>query len=241
MLLASIEDKIAACFMDEEEQYTDFLSLEEADAALRSVSETGLYYSFEGGYPQADRRILCLGAQEIKGNAPISVLCGKWDKFGEISHRDILGSIMATGIERRCLGDILVLQDQRKFYLFVVDRMVLYITSGVDRIGRCSVTWSVVNDPDEIPAGQFKEMRLPVSSLRIDVVIAAVWHLSRQTAQDSIADKRVFINHKSVTKSTQLLRPGDSVVVRGCGKFVFLDEDGLSKKGKTYILIKQYQ
>ena len=86
----------------------------------------------------------------------------------------------------------------------------------------------------------FEQIRLPVSSLRIDTVIASVWHLSRNLAQELIAEKKVFIDHRLVTKNTVQLFEKQAVVVRGYGKFIFLEENGLSKKGKTYILVKKY-
>ena len=240
MLLSSIEDKISSCYTDGFDQFTDFLSLEEADEVFRILKDTGLEIRFYGGYTEAERRMLGMSLSDEPSEFPISILCGEWDKFGEISHRDILGSIMALGIERRCIGDILVDSDQRKFYVFAVKRMTDYLQNNVDRIGRCSVQWHVVDDPKILPECLCEEKRIPVSSLRVDVIIAAVWRLSRQMAGDFIASRAVFVNHRAVTKCMQLLKPGDSVVLRGRGKFIFLEENGLSKKGKTYILVKQY-
>ena len=177
---------------------------------------------------------------EQRADYPYVVLSGQWDKFSEISHRDVLGAVMASGIERRCVGDILFDTEARKFYLFILSRMSDYICQTVRQIGRASIVWKVVSDHSALPLQAARQCKIPVTSLRIDVVIAAVFRLSRQRSQDVIDDKCVYIDHTLVTKATQNIREGCSVVVRGYGKFIFLEQSGLSKKGKPYILIKQY-
>ncbi len=240
MIIKNIEDKIALCYLDETAQYSDFMTMEEIAAADQLLRNTGLYYRFWGGYEGAERKMVMLSTERTIAEYPYVILSGSWDKFSEISHRDVLGAVMASGIERRCIGDILFDTEKRKFYLFVLSRMSDYISRNISQIGRCSIVWDVVSDLSALPQKSAQESRVSVSSLRIDAVIATVFHLSRQKAQDAIAEKRVYIDHALVTKATQNIRVGNSVVVRGCGKFIFLEESGLSKKGKLYILIKQY-
>ena len=241
MFLSVIEDKIAAYYVDECDQITDFLTLEEASEAQKLLSQSGLSFYLWGGYENAERRILCLGETRNLADCSIVVLCGNWDRFGEISHRDILGGIMSSGIQRKCIGDILVDSAKRCFYLFAVKRMADYLIDSVDRIGKCSIEWSFVEDLSAIPTELAEEKKISVSSLRIDAMIAAIWNLSRQQAQDMIDAKLVYVDHVLDTKATQILRVGCSIVCRGKGKAVFLDECGLSKKGRTYILIKQFK
>ena len=240
MNLDNLEDKIALCYLNDQAQYSDFLTMEEASDAELILHNSGLFYNFWGGYEAAERKMVMLSLEECDADYPLVILCGQWDKFGEISHRDVLGAVMGCGIERRCIGDILFDRDHRKFYMFVISRMTEYICHSVGQIGRCSVEWKTVSDLDELPHQAVQVCKLPVSSLRIDVVIAAAFHLSRQRAKDVIDDKKVFVDHVAVTKATQNIREGCSVVVRGYGKFIFMEQNGLSKKGKPYILIKQY-
>lgn len=236
----NIEDKIAACFTEDRAQFTDFLTLEQADEALHLLCNSGLEFKAWGGYPDAERCMFEISGETLSEEYPISTLCGAWDKFADISHRDILGAVMGTGIERKCVGDILVDAEKRKFYIFVNERLANYLQLNVDRIGRASVKWNVVKDMSELPTSAVSERRLPVSSLRIDAIIAAVFNLSRQKAQEMIGDKKVFINHTLVSKVTHNVLPMASVVVRGLGKFIFIEQSGISKKGKIYITIKQY-
>ena len=240
MILDNLEDKIALCYSEETAQYSNFLTMEEISAADHLLRNSGLYYRFWGGYEAAERKITIISLDEHVDEYPFELLCGQWDKFGEISHRDVLGAVMASGIERRCIGDILFDKAQRRFYMFTLTRMSEYIRKTVVQIGKCSIVWFVASDLSALPCQAVQQCKIPVSSLRIDAVIATVFHLSRQRAQDIIDEKSVFIDHTLVTKVTQNVREGCSVVVRGYGKFIFLEQIGLSKKGKPCILIKQY-
>ncbi len=240
MLVRYLEEKISSCYVYETAQYTDFLTMEEVATAEATVRNSGLFYAFYGGYEHAERKMLILSLEEVTPEYPYTILCGSWDRFCEISHRDVLGAVMACGIERKCIGDILFDTENRKFYLFSVARMADYISQNVSQIGKASVVWSTVNDIAVLPVKTATNSKVSVSSLRIDAVIAAVFHLSRQKAQDAIFEKKVFVNHSLVSKVTQNIQVGDSIVLRGHGKVIFLEQSGFSKKGKLYILIKKY-
>ena len=240
MIIKNIEDKISSCYLNGTVQYTDFMTMEEIASAEVMLCNSGLIYHFWGGYELAERKMLMLSVDDTPAQYPFTVLSGTWDRFFEISHRDVLGAVMACGIERKCIGDILLDTANRKFYLFVVSHMVDYVINNVSQIGKCSVVWDVVNDPTALPEKSAMIIKISVSSLRIDAVIAAAFHLSRQKAQEAITGKKVYINHMLVNKVTQNIQVGDTVVLRGNGKIIFSEKCGFSKKGKLYILIKQY-
>lgn len=240
MIIKNIEDKISSCYLNETVQYTDFMTMEEIASAETILSNSGLIYRFWGGYELAERKMLMLSMDDTTAQFPFTVLSGTWDRFFEISHRDVLGAVMACGIERKCIGDILLDTSRRKFYLFIVSHMSDYVINNVSQIGKCSVVWNIVNDLTALPEKTANIIKISVSSLRIDAVIAAAFHLSRQKAQEVIAGKKVYLNHMLVNKVTQNIQVGDTVVLRGNGKIIFSEKCGFSKKGKLYILIKQY-
>ncbi len=239
MLISHIEDKLALCYTQDIPQYTDFLSVEEIAQVRSFLENASVYFSFWGGYEDAERCMAVISVEKTE-EFPITILCGKWDRFGEVGHRDVLGALIASGVERKCIGDIIIDTENRCFYVFVTTRMANYFSQNVVSIGRCSINWSVVSDVSVLPKAKVQEMKLPVSSLRIDVILSAVYHLSRQDSQRLISEKKVFINHIPIQKATHNLQPMSCVVVRGMGKFIFLQQQGFSKKGKAYILVKQY-
>lgn len=240
MIIRNLEDKVAKCYIEETAQYSDFMTMEEISKAEQLLQSTGLYFRFWGGYEDAQRKMVMLSVEESHDEFPVVILCGHWDKFAEISHRDVLGAVLASGIERRCIGDILFDSEKRKFYLFALSRMSDYICKNVTQAGRCSIMWSTVKDLSVLPQQAVQDRKVSVPSLRIDAVIASVLNLSRQQAQELIMQKRVFVDHSLVAKVSHGLQEGCSVVARGYGKFIYVEQCGLSKKGKLCISIKQF-
>lgn len=239
--MSDIGDKIAAAFTKDAAQYTAFLSMSEISDALRSVEYSGIHYALWGGYEDAERKVFGFSAHQIPFDFPITILMGELDRFGSVTHRDVLGSVMSSGIERKCIGDILTDPEKNTVYLCILSHMAKYIMEQVTSIGRCSVRWKICDDPGDLPETRREERRIPVSSLRIDCVIAAVYGLSRNAALELIQHGSVFSDHSEIVKPTVNLSPGASVSVRGYGKFIFADQDGMSKKGKTYIKVKIYK
>ena len=239
MLISHIEDKLALCYTQDVPQYSDFLSMEEVAYVRSFLENTSVYYSFWGGYTDSQRQMVGISTDRID-EFPITILRGTWDRFGDIGHRDVLGALTASGVDRKCIGDILIDADKRCFYVFVCSRMADYFCQNVQSVGRCSIRWSVVDDVSVLPQAKAEELRIPVSSLRIDVILSAVYHLSRNDSARLISDKKVYVNHMPILKATYNLIPECSVVVRGLGKFIFLEQQGFSKKGKAYILVKRF-
>ena len=113
-------------------------------------------------------------------------------KFAELSHGQIMGTVLGAGISRETLGDIL--NDGERWQFFIDRNMKDYIFINVDRIGRTNINL------EEQPLEQAVEMmdkwaieEVVVSSLRIDVVLARCLHLSRNRAKTLINDKRIKI------------------------------------------------
>jgi RNA-binding protein YlmH len=89
-----------------------------------------------------------------------------------------------------------------------------------------------------LPKKQEKE--LVVSSIRCDVVICKTYNLSREDALEIFRENRVRINGNATTNNSYALKVGDTISVRGYGKFEFLGEVGISGKGKPYVKIALY-
>ena len=85
------------------------------------ISEDCLFW---GGYDNAKRVIFGSGVCSTD-EFPISALCFRYKSEYELSHRDFLGSLMALGIERSTIGDIIVNDGQA--IVFVKDDIVSFI------------------------------------------------------------------------------------------------------------------
>ncbi len=196
-------------------------------------------FKFYGGADMTERNIARFGDKNEIGweqDFPIKVLKVRPlnAKFADaLTHRDFLGALMNLGIERNQIGDIAVTDNEA--YIFVTDKMVDYICEKLDKVKHTSVRCEIT---DNVPDGilySLENIEIIVSSLRIDCVIAGVFKLSRNEAQNLIESERVFVNSKSVISVSKELCENDIISVRGYGKFVFFGEKGRTKKGRTVI------
>lgn len=219
--------------------FSDFLNLEEISLlkSLHTESEYNLY----GGYDNADRCVTSFGECE-EYQYPIS--CIKIEpanqKFAdELSHRDFLGALMNLGINRSTLGDIIITNNTG--YLFCLNSIKEYILQNLDRIKHTTVRCTESVLPAEIAEKKPEPVELTVSSQRVDIIVAAVFKLSRNTVTQLVNQEKVFINSKIAYKESLTLKSGDIVSVRGKGKFIFDGEIRQTKKNKSVIGIRLYK
>ena len=74
-----------------------------------------------------------------------------------------------------------------------------------------------------------------VSSLRLDAAIASVYDLSRSKSASLVEGEKVFINGKLTKSTSKNIEIGDTVSVRGYGRFRYTEILGGTKKGRTRI------
>ena len=192
---------------------------------------------FYGGYEGAVR--LMLGASAEEESFPITALQFTYREQDVLRHRDFLGSLMALGIRRDTLGDILT--GQGRTVIFVRDDIVPFLLSDVDKIGRVGVRidHADVNDlpePDDI-----EELMFTLSSLRLDAFVAACTHLSRDKAARLIKNELVTVDHVTETGISRQLKEEMTVTIRKYGKFVLTEQLGTSKKGKLRVAVRHYR
>jgi len=181
---------------------------------------------------------------EIDKNAENELFCvkvtpvsAKWADE-DLKHRDFLGALMNLGLERRCIGDILVGPDCAYVYCSVgMDR---FIVDNLKSVKHTFVNCEVVS-PDECQlVPEFEETRVNVASERVDVVVAGVYNLSRTVAARLITSEYIKINDVVAKNSGVKLKEGDEVSVRNHGKFIYDGIDGLSRKSRLYVKIRKY-
>lgn len=226
--------------------FTDFLNMQELSDAL-SLREIDYASprSF-GGADFCERRMIRFGDEESLGYSveyPISVikarpLSGSFSR--ELSHRDFLGSLMNLGIERSCIGDIFVKDNIG--YIFCVSRMADFISENLKKAARENLECTVL-ETCELPSDispKFEPKTCSVASLRVDAVISAVFNISRSDSLDAVKGGCVFVNQRECTSPSKELAVGDTVSVRGSGKFIYRGVNYLSRKGKSNISIDLY-
>ena len=225
--------------------FTDFLGLDEQSVfAEVKTSLSGIKYTLFGGTVGTERVMVRFGDEEELGwcaDFPIVTLkiepkAKKW--ADKLTHRDILGALMNLGIERSQLGDIVIRADEA--YLFAKNTVSDFIMQELTRAKHTDLLVSIV---DSVPEGELyktEDLTVQCASQRADAVIARVFSLSREEAQELFKEGRVFINGKCTESVARELSNDEIVSVRGLGRFIFAGLISTSKKGKLNLLIKRF-
>ena len=77
--------------------------------------------------------------------------------------------------------------------------------------------------------------------MRVDVVVAKVYHQSRGDCLELFAAGKVFVNGRLCENNAKVLKDGDVINARGFGKFVLVAARGESKKGKRNVEVDIYR
>lgn len=225
--------------------YSDFLT--EAEQSELIGMRLGDRIHFFGGYENAERVIAVFGNENdifyppdypiafIKIE-PVSRNAEKFDN--KLTHRDYLGSLMALGIRREMLGDIII--DGRDAYVVCLTKIADYIADGLSEVRHTTVKCSVTDSLPESTTPEPVYEEIIVSSARVDALAAAVYKLSRSVSQNLILGEKVFLNGAVVKSASAEPKIGDKISVRGYGRFVFVGVVKSTKKGRLVIGINKF-
>lgn len=171
---------------------------------------------------------------------PIAAIKITGSGFKTLGHRDFMGSVLALGIERNMIGDILVLSESEAI-VFVIDNIVPFILSELNKIGRDGVKCRQVDIPPEYQAERaFEEMTIHVSSMRLDGIVNQLTGEGRASSAEYIIKGLVEHNYFTASNVSAEVKPGDIISVRGFGKFVIGEPDGTTRSGRLRLSCKKY-
>ena len=235
--------------------FTGFLSLEEQAVLSKETQKyRDVFVLMFGGIPCAERKMAGIFPKDcydepdseesllaFEEMAEISYVKIQGSGFVNIGHRDILGSVMSLGLKREVLGDIIVTESQKCAYIAAKKSAAGYICANLDRVARDKVRVSEV-DKREVPERKqkFSDMVLTISSLRLDALVGAAVNISRDKSKKLINAGKVAINHTECTSCDVQVSSGDTVTVKGEGKFYIEDSLGLTAKEKHRIVVRKY-
>ena len=216
--------------------FTTFLSPAEADCAKIEAKKQAVEYHVNGGYPDAERVVVCFGEERLP--YPITALQLTWAKQVAPTHSDILGAVMGLGLKRSCIGDIII--DDNCAYLFCITTMATHIQETLVSAGRAHLSISICDELPEIKPAVGIEGSCTVSSPRLDAILAHGFHLSRSKANDIIRAGLVKQCHLYTTKPDVLVREGDILSVRGYGRLLIVALGIPNKKGRIPITFQRF-
>ena len=154
--------------------------------------------------------------------------------FGEPTHRDYMGALLAMGIGREWLGDIRI--DGQVAHVLCLPSVQRYLLDNLSHVGRCGVKAETIALA-EIPMLQrvTKAVQFTVQSLRLDAIVGGLFSLSRGAANAQIQAGNVSLNYLPCLKPDAAVAPGDILSLRGHGKGSILDLGGTTRKGRQFV------
>lgn len=253
LLISAAEDKMR----QSQEQYvvtsTNFLDEREQGILLDRFRKEDCLYVLFGGYDEAVRRAMFFfppySGAETPGEAAEILKNGEdctfvrlrftKDKFSTAGHRDYLGALMGLGLRREMIGDIIVTADGCD--VFAMKSVKKFILDNFTKAGRATLKG------EEVPLSQLMNEqqktvteRITAASMRLDVVVAQVYRISRTAASESIEKGLVFVNDSQALKCDMRISQGDKIVLRGKGKAIVEEVNGTTKKGRIALNIKKF-
>lgn len=188
-----------------------------------------------GGYEAAERKRLYLSPsyfEPSQDDFEIKVAEIRYPKkFAELSHGQILGTLMGSGIKRETIGDIITDSDRWQF--FAEEAILLFLLPSIVKVGKISIQLEEVDYTDIVlPKDAWEERDEIVSSLRLDTVLSAVFNISRQKSKELISSNKVKINWNETDRPDTVLSIFDVVSIRGYGRLRIQSIEGKTKKEK---------
>ena len=228
------------CYEKNTPYISNFLNLEEQELyKLEAKKYPTLDLYFDGGIENAEYQKAIICPKGVTISSKIDILKISFNpRYLELSHRNVLGSLIHLGISRDRIGDIAVYQD--KVYVAVSDSITNFILENLTLIHHQKVDITVVNEKITLEDKGI-EKTIFLQSNRLDAVIAMAYNISREESSELIKKEMVKVNQKITVKSFQNLKPCDIISVAHKGRVKILDDSNTSRSGRIVMKIKIYR
>ncbi len=240
-LLARVDD----AFEISERRYTPhfvgFLDERQAMLVRSRISVNDTRCCFYGGHEEAERVMFGVfpdGFDPLREMFPLTCVAFLYGMPSTLSHRDVLGSLLASGIAREKIGDILCASDRA--VVFLHDDLVAFVADNIRKIGNVGVTVVAPYDGELPVFHRFEPITGTVASARLDAVLKVLLNVSREQAAQRIRESLVQVNHQPVQSVSCTVTQGQILSVRGSGRFVVDELSQTTKKGRLILKARKY-
>ena len=149
---------------------------------------------------------------------------------------------MNLSVERSSIGDICIISKDTAL-IFVKNEIARFLMSpdGLMRVGREKVRLSEASQRDiELIRREYEEVSVTVASARIDCLVSEIACTSREKAKTAVLDGAVSKNHIKILDPSEHFECGDTVSVRGKGKFTVTQAES-TRKGRVRVTMLKYK
>ncbi len=238
------------------------------DTAKSAGAETRCF--FWGGAAEAERRILVMIPDWMAPESPVlcgpfdeeredvlrEIIANGTDggeirdaicaieivsgSFSNLEHKDYLGAVLALGIKRELLGDIVPMEGGRA-YAFLLENASSFVEENLEKAGREGVRVEKADLPEgyRVPR-EFEVLTDTVMSLRLDGIVKALCKVSREEAASLVEKGEVTLNYIAETEKDASVSKGDVISVRGYGKFIYDGDRGVNRRGRIRFDARKY-
>ena len=242
LLRARVEDACNLCDMRSCPRFVGFLDEHRQAVARAVLHEKGMCtYLFFGGYEEAERTVLGVFPDFLPPDPalfPVSAIGFRYRQSADLSHRDFLGALLATGIKREKIGDIVC--GNGLAVVFADEELAPFLAQSVNKVGAEGVRAEYPFTEPVTVKREFREYRDTVASPRLDAVVKAALRVSREEAARQITAGLVSCNHMPCEAVAHTVKEGDILSVRGAGRFRVAALGPLTHKGRLILLLHKY-
>lgn len=218
---------------------TKFLDLAEFKQ-IKGLNKDDLKVYFSGGYDNFERcrAIIQNKYYEEPSNDEfkIEIYYAKFNRnYKDITHRNVLGSIMSLGIERNTIGDIYIYEDN--IYLFISSEISTYLIQNMPPINNQNLDFKKVESINDVHEMKEEIITINVPSVRLDAVIARTLKISREKASEIIETGSVSINHIECTSVSKKCEIGEVISIRKFGRLSIREYVKTTKKDRLVLKV----
>ncbi len=224
--------------------FTDFLDPREAHIFESIIGNDDRFNTCSFGENQVERTMYALSPYyaTVEDEAfPVCLLEATYPvKFIDIKHPDVLGSFLSLGIDRKKLGDVTIDETTGMIQLLVHQDIAPFVLREFTQIKKAQVMFQEAALSAYRPhPSTWTTHQSTVSSLRLDVLIKEMYHMSRKDAKTVIEREWVKVNFKVVDSPAFIVEPNDLISVRKKGRARLASIEGQTKKEKWRILYQR--
>lgn len=214
-----------------------FVTGEERAMAIHAAREAGVTASFDGGWPDAERVQVCFHPAWAEAEFTAVWAEIRWAaKFAHVEHRDLLGSLMALGMDRSFFGDLIAMEDRA--YLLCLPEVAARLPVEWDKAGNVPVRVTLLEETPVIEPPRGEMLRDTVASLRLDCVLSAGMKTSRSRAAEIIRTGAVAVDHMPEERTDRVLNAGQLLSIRGFGRIRLVEVGSPTRKERLPVMLE---
>ncbi len=201
---------------------TNFLEPNEAADLAAKLRAQDINVELDGGFSGANRRVLTAFPNHIpKATASLSAVY-----FEGVNKDELIDRINSFGFKPASIGDIINLQEGSAVVLLSSVKNKLLELRGAQEVS-----------PTDLSGRKSKAQQVIVPSLRVDVLGAKAFGVSRNYFAKGIANHKVSLQGKPAGKASSA-ELGDEIYAEGLGRFRVVELIGTTKKGNHKVMLE---